>query len=158
MPPRFVALSWPLELAARLKASDIEPWQLIIEVAESPMLSDHSWVNRTIAQLRQLGCRVAIDDFGTGYASYASLKVVQVDMLKIDGSFIRNMLNNSLDYQIIESICMVARLKRMQIVAESVENEETASALRKLGVDYLQGVAIGEALPLQDLATSALSK
>lgn len=146
------------ELAARLKASDIEPWQLIIEVAESPMLSDHSWVNRTIAQLRQLGCRVAIDDFGTGYASYASLKVVQVDMLKIDGSFIRNMLNNSLDYQIIESICMVARLKRMQIVAESVENEETASALRKLGVDYLQGVAIGEALPLQDLATSALSK
>jgi EAL domain-containing protein (putative c-di-GMP-specific phosphodiesterase class I) len=101
---------------------------------------------------------VAIDDFGTGYASYARLKTLNVDMLKIDGSFIRNMLNNSLDYQIIESICMVARLKRMQIVAESVENEETASALRKLGVDYLQGVAIGEALPLQDLATSALSK
>ena len=143
------------EIAARLKASSIEPWQLIIEVTESPLLSDHSWGNRTIAQLRQLGCRVAIDDFGTGYASYVSLKQVQVDMLKIDGSFIRNMLDNSLDYQIIESICMVARLKRMQIVAESVENEETAAALRKLGIDYLQGLAIGQPLPLPQLAAAA---
>lgn len=142
------------ELANRFTASDIEPWQLIIEVDESPMLSDYSWGNRTIAQLRQLGCRVAIDDFGTGYASYSRLKQVQVDMLKIDGSFVRNMLQSSLDYQIIESICVVARLKRMQIVAEFVETEETASALRKLGVDYLQGYLIGEPEPLQSLLTA----
>jgi EAL domain-containing protein (putative c-di-GMP-specific phosphodiesterase class I) len=118
------------------------------------MLSDHSWGNRSIAQLRQLGCRVAIDDFGTGYASYSRLKLVQVDMLKIDGSFVRNMLSNSLDYQIIESICVVARLKRMQIVAECVETEENAEALRKLGVDYLQGDAIGAPLPLSELASA----
>lgn len=147
--PQFVE-----EIAARLKFHGVEPWQLIIEVEESPMLSDHSWGNRSIAQLRQLGCRVAIDDFGTGYASYSRLKLVQVDMLKIDGSFVRNMLSNSLDYQIIESICVVARLKRMQIVAECVETEENAEALRKLGVDYLQGDAIGAPLPLSELASA----
>jgi EAL domain-containing protein (putative c-di-GMP-specific phosphodiesterase class I)/GGDEF domain-containing protein len=147
--PQFVK-----EIAARLKFHGVEPWQLIIEVEESPMLSDHSWGNRSIAQLRQLGCRVAIDDFGTGYASYSRLKLVQVDMLKIDGSFVRNMLSNSLDYQIIESICVVARLKRMQIVAECVETEENAEALRKLGVDYLQGDAIGAPLPLSELASA----
>ncbi|MBK0001593.1 EAL domain-containing protein [Erwinia sp. S38] len=142
------------EIAARLKASNIEPWQLIIEVAESPMLSDYSWGNRTISQLRQLGCRVAIDDFGTGYASYSRLKQVQVDMLKIDGSFVRNMLQSSLDYQIIESICVVARLKRMQIVAEYVETQEVAMALRKLGVDYLQGFVIGIPEPLANLVAA----
>lgn len=142
------------ELASRLRANGIEPWQVIIEVDESPMLSDYSWGNRTIAQLRQLGCRVAIDDFGTGYASYSRLKQVQVDMLKIDGSFVRNMLKSSLDHQIIESICVVARLKRMQIVAEFVETEETAIALRKLGVDYLQGYFIGEPELLSNLLTS----
>lgn len=145
--PQFVE-----EIALRLKVNGIEPWQLIIEVEESPMLTDHSWGNRSIAQLRQLGCRVAIDDFGTGYASYSRLKLVQVDMLKIDGSFVRNMLCNSLDYQIIESICVVARLKRMQIVAGCVDSEENAEALRKLGVDYLQGDIIGSPVPLTELA------
>jgi len=142
------------EIATRLRASSVEPWQLIIEVDESPMLSNYSWGNRNIAQLRQLGCRVAIDDFGTGYASYSRLKQVQVDILKIDGSFVRNMLNSSLDYRIIESICVVARLKRMQIVAEFVETEDTASALRKLGVDYLQGYVIGEPEPLKNLLST----
>ncbi|WP_143354521.1 sensor domain-containing phosphodiesterase [Erwinia amylovora] len=141
------------EVASRLKAHGVEPWQLIIEVKESPMLSDNSWGNRSLAQLRKLGCRVAIDDFGTGYASYSRLKRVQVDMLKIDGSFVCNMLNNSLDYQIIVSICAVARLKRMQIVAEFVETEEVAGELRRLGVDYLQGEAVGMPIPLQELAS-----
>lgn len=145
--PQFVE-----EIASRLKVNGIEPWQLIIEVEESPMLTDHSWGNRSIAQLRNLGCRVAIDDFGTGYASYSRLKLVQVDMLKIDGSFVRNMLSNSLDYQIIESICVVARLKRMQIVAECVDSEENAEALRKMGVDYLQGAVTGAPVTLTELA------
>ncbi|CAO96094.1 sensor domain-containing phosphodiesterase [Erwinia tasmaniensis] len=141
------------EIASSLKTHGVEPWQLIIEVKESPMLSDNSWGNRSLAQLRKLGCRVAIDDFGTGYASYSRLKRAQVDMLKIDGSFVRNMLNNSLDYQIIVSICAVSRLKRMQIVAEFVQTEEVAEELRKLGVDYLQGEIVGMPIPLQDLAS-----
>jgi len=139
------------DISARLQACNIEPWQLIIEAIESPMLSDYNWGNRSIAQLRQLGCRIAIDDFGTGHASYSRLKQMQVDILKIDGSFVRNMLQSSLDYQIIESICVMARLKRMQVVAEYVETQEVAMALRKLGVDYLQGFVIGVPEPLETL-------
>lgn len=146
--PQFVD-----DIASRLKENDIEPWQLIIEVEESPILSDHSWGYRTIAQLRHLGCRVAIDDFGNGYSSYARLKLIQADILKIDGSFVHNMLNNSLDYQIIQSICAVARLKRMQVVAEGVDSEETADALRQLGADYLQGNIVGMPVPLYELAS-----
>lgn len=142
------------EIDVMLKAFNVEPWQLIIEVEESHMLSDFSWGNRSINQLRYLGCRVAIDDFGTGYASYTRLKEVQADMLKIDGSFVRNILISSLDYHIIESICCVARLKRMQVVAEFVESEEIATALKTLGVDYLQGYAISLPQPLESLVAT----
>ena len=144
--PQLVA-----DISARLKACNIEPWQLIIEVAESPVLSDYHWGNKNIAQLRQLGCRIAIDDFGTGHVGYSLLKQIQVDILKIDGSFVRNMLQSSLDYQIIESICMMARLKRMHIVAECVEAPDVAMALRKLGVDYLQGFIIAMPEPLENI-------
>jgi len=140
------------EIDTMLKTYNVEPWQLIVEVEESHMLSDFSWGNRSINQLRYLGCRVAIDDFGTGYASYTRLKEVQADMLKIDGSFVRNILTSSLDYNIIESICCVARLKRMKVVAEFVESDEIAAALKKLGVDYLQGYAISMPQLLSSLA------
>jgi EAL domain-containing protein (putative c-di-GMP-specific phosphodiesterase class I) len=69
-----------------------------------------------------MGVRIAIDDFGTGYASYARLKSVDADILKIDGSFIRNIVN-SLDYQIVASICHLARMKKMLVVAEYVETK-----------------------------------
>ncbi|MTD28571.1 sensor domain-containing phosphodiesterase [Erwinia sorbitola] len=147
--PQFVE-----EIASRLNENDIEAWQLIIAVEESAILSDHSWGYRTIAQLRHIGCRVAIDDFGNGYSSYARLKMIQADILKIDGSFIQNMQNNSLDYQIIQSICAMARLKRMQVVAEGVDTEEMAVELRKLGVDYLQGRIAGLPVSLNDLAST----
>lgn len=67
----------------------------------------------TLGQLQQFGCQIAIDDFGTGYASYARLKNVNADILKIDGSFIRNIVSNSLDYQIVASICHLARMKKI---------------------------------------------
>ncbi len=140
------------DINTMLMARNIEPWQLVIEVEESPILSDSSWGNRSISRLRQMGCRVAIDDFGTGYASYMRLKEVQADILKIDGSFICNMLDSSLDYQIIESIYRIARLKRMKVVAKSVESNEVAEALKKMGIDYLQGYAIGEPQPLLALS------
>jgi len=141
------------EIAAMLRQHNVEPWQLIIEVEETRMLNELVWSNRSICQLRELGCPVAIDDFGTGYASYTRLRDIQADILKIDGSFVRNILTSSLDYHIIDSICCAARLKRMKVVAEFVESEEVAAALRKLGVDYLQGYAIG----MPQLLTSLVS-
>lgn len=140
------------DLEQLLKQYQVEPWQLILEISEAAGNMNFSAGYRTINRLRRLGCRITIDNFGTGYASYLQLKTLQADMLKIDGSFIQNMLHSPLDYQIIESICRVARLKRMQIVAGCVESDAVAAALRGLGIDYLQGFAISEPQPLTSLA------
>lgn len=130
------------DIGCLLKRYRVEPWQLIIEVGESHIMSDLSWGNRSIKLLRELGCQVVIDDFGTGYASYSRLRDIQADMLKIDGSFVRSILTSTLDYHIIESICSIARLKHMKVVAEFVESEDIARTLRTMGIDYLQGYAI----------------
>jgi EAL domain-containing protein (putative c-di-GMP-specific phosphodiesterase class I)/GGDEF domain-containing protein len=138
----------PKEVSQLLSKYQIEAWQLIFEVTESSALTNIEQALLTLGQLQQLGCQIAIDDFGTGYASYARLRNVNADILKIDGSFIRNIVSNSLDYQIVASICHLARMKKMLVVAEYVESEEIRSAVASLGIDYMQGKLIGEARPL----------
>ncbi len=143
---------FPQEVEALLQAYNIEPWQIIFELTENYALSNPELVCQTLEHLRALGCRVAIDDFGTGYASYARLKTMNVDILKIDGSFIRNLLASSLDYQVVDSICRLARMKNMQVVAEYVESPEIRQAVITLGIDYMQGYDIGVPVPLTQLA------
>lgn len=139
------------EVRQMLERYQVEPWQIIFEVTESNSLSNVEQANLTLSRLQAMGCRVAIDDFGTGYASYARLKNVNADILKIDGSFIRNLLSSSLDYQIVASICHLARMKKMQVVAEYVETESIRDEVRRLGIDYLQGFLIGYPVPLETL-------
>lgn len=137
-----------------LEEYGIEAWQLVFEITESHSLVNAEQARRTLRELQELGCRVAIDDFGTGYASYARLKHISADILKIDGSFIRNIATSSLDYQIVSSICHLARMKKMRVVAEYVENEEIRTAAIALGIDYLQGYGIGKPAPLEELAVA----
>lgn len=144
--PRFMN-----DVQRLLKRYDVQAWQLIFEVTESHSLTNVEQAGRTLSALQHMGCRVAIDDFGTGYASYARLRDLNADMMKIDGSFIRNLLSSSLDYQIVASICQLARTRKMQLVAESVENEETREVVRQLGIDYMQGWAIGQPMALETL-------
>jgi EAL domain-containing protein (putative c-di-GMP-specific phosphodiesterase class I) len=134
-----------------LEQYSIESYQLVLEVTESHLMQDSSYADISLQELRELGCRIAIDDFGTGYASYDRLRTLQVDTLKIDGSFVRDMLTNPVDYQIIVSICKVALMKRLTIVAEYVESREQYDALKGLGVDYMQGYFVGKPVPLEEL-------
>lgn len=150
-PSSVCRAQFSMEISRLLKIHSVEAWQLIFEVTESNSLTNIEQANQTLGQLQNMGCRVAIDDFGTGYASYARLKNVNADILKIDGSFIRNITSNSLDYQIVASICHLARMKKMLVVAEYVENEEIRSAASALGIDYLQGYLIGKPEPLISL-------
>lgn len=143
---------FPKAVADLLKRHNIQGWQLIFEITESQSLSHPDQAMQNMEQLQGLGCRIAIDDFGTGYASYARLKKVSADILKIDGSFIQNLLSSSLDYQIVSSICHLARMKNMQVVAEYVETEAIREAALGLGIDYLQGFYIGKPEPLEGLA------
>ncbi|ECE8683220.1 EAL domain-containing protein, partial [Salmonella enterica subsp. enterica serovar Typhimurium] len=142
---------FPAEVKQLLTQYQVEPWQLVFEVTESNSLTNAEQAQLTLGQLQQFGCQIAIDDFGTGYASYARLKNVDADILKIDGSFIRNIVSNSLDYQIVASICHLARMKNMQVVAEYVESEEIRSVVLSLGIDYLQGYLIGEPQLLSEI-------
>ena len=130
---------------------EVEPFQIVLEVTESHLLQDVKYADSAMRELRNYGCRIAIDDFGTGYASYGRLKAIQADIIKIDGSFVRNMLTNSLDGYIVQSICQVARMKHLSIVAEYVETEEQKAALHELGVDYMQGYLVGKPEPLASL-------
>ncbi|MFZ1873759.1 MAG: EAL domain-containing protein [Chania sp.] len=127
-----------------LQQYQIEPYQLVLEVTESHLVQDVKYAKSSLQELRQLGCRIALDDFGTGYATYDRLKELHVDTLKIDGSFVRGMLTNKVDYQIISSICKVALMQRLSIVAEYVETAEQRDVLKSLGVDYMQGYFIGK--------------
>jgi len=139
------------EFKKLMQTYSIEPYQIVIELTESHLLQDLGYADKTMRELRNFGCRVAIDDFGTGYATYDRLKAIEADILKIDGSFVRNMLTNQLDAYIISSICQVARMKRMSIVAEYVETPEQMEALRVQGVDYMQGYLVGKPQPLTQL-------
>ncbi|WP_330983009.1 MULTISPECIES: EAL domain-containing protein [Enterobacterales] len=149
---------FPKTVEEHLKRHNIQGWQVIFEITESQSLSHPEQASQNMEQLRALGCRIAIDDFGTGYASYARLKKVSADILKIDGSFIMNLLSSSLDYQIVSSICHLARMKNMQVVAEYVETEEIRDAALGLGIDYLQGFCIGKPEPLENLAAEQKDK
>jgi len=141
----------PLDVSRLLTKYGIEAWQLIFEVTESTTFGNAELAVQTLRQLQKMGVRIAIDDFGTGYASYARLKSVDADILKIDGSFIRNIVSNSLDYQIVASICHLARMKKMLVVAEYVETEEIRSAVHALGIDYIQGYLIGMPVEMETL-------
>lgn len=145
---------FPLDVHRLLKQYGIEAWQLIFEITESSGFGNADLARQTVKQLQKMGCRVAIDDFGTGYASYAQLKNIDADMLKIDGSFIRNIADNSLDYQIVASMCHLARMKNMLVVAEFVESEAIRSAVNSLGIDYLQGYLIGKPETLESMIDS----
>ncbi|MHC9004534.1 EAL domain-containing protein [Enterobacter adelaidei] len=156
-PSTVCRVQFPLEVSRLLTKYAIEPWQLIFEVTECSTFGSAEQAQQILGQLQKMGVCIAIDDFGTGYASYARLKSVDADILKIDGSFVRNIVNNSLDYQIVASICHLARMKKMLVVAEYVETEEIRSAVHALGIDYVQGYLIGRPAPLESLLEAEAS-
>ena len=156
-PSTVCRVQFPLEVSRLLTKYAIEPWQLIFEVTECSTFGSAEQAQQILGQLQKMGVRIAIDDFGTGYASYARLKSVDADILKIDGSFVQNIVNNSLDYQIVASICHLARMKKMLVVAEYVETEEIRSAVHALGIDYVQGGLIGSPVALESLLEAEAS-
>jgi diguanylate cyclase (GGDEF)-like protein len=119
--------------------------RLIVEITETVALGDLRETLRFVEQLRELGCAVAIDDFGAGFTSFRHLRALPVDILKLDGSFCRNLKDNSDNRYFVRSLIDLARTFDLQTVAEWVENEDDAALLREWQVDFLQGNLFGEA-------------
>ncbi len=109
------------------------------EITETAAMANLENVTRLIEDLRRLGCRFALDDFGSGLSSFAYLRALPVDYLKIEGAFVRDMVEDPVDYAMVEAIQKVARLMGIRTIAESVESEAVRERLRELGVDYAQG-------------------
>ncbi len=102
-----------------------------------------------IHQLRQLGCHFALDDFGTGFCSFHYLRHLPADYLKLDGSYIKNIVDNDLDRIMVRSMNEIAHQLGKKTIAECVETDEILAYLKDIGVDYVQGHSIGHARPLE---------
>jgi EAL domain-containing protein (putative c-di-GMP-specific phosphodiesterase class I) len=120
---------------------------LELEVLESTALEDISGVSARMQQCRDLGVRFALDDFGTGYASLAYLRRLPIEMLKIDQSFVRDMLLNTDDLAIVEGVIGLAAAFHRQVIAEGVETTDHAVMLLHLGCDLAQGYGIARPMP-----------
>ena len=129
----------------------IPPQLICFEITETVAISNLPQTKLMITQLRELGCRFALDDFGSGMSSFAYLKSLPVDFLKIDGIFIRELLEEPVNSAIIKSFHQVAQMMGIATIAEFVDSEEKLVRLQSLGIDYAQGYWIAKPQPLPKL-------
>ncbi|MEW8395056.1 MAG: EAL domain-containing protein, partial [Candidatus Thiodiazotropha sp.] len=140
-------------LIERIKASPLQTRHIGFEITETVLAGDISDTAAAINEIRQLGCSFSLDDFGSGYASFSYLRDFPVDFVKIDGVFVREILNKPADYATINSITEIAHFMGKQVIAEFVSDENTGLALKNMGVDYGQGYHYGKPRPLLELLT-----
>ena len=128
---------------ARLKNRRDVAERLVVEITETAALQDIDETSRFVSALRALGCKVALDDFGSGFTTFHHLKALTVDVVKIDGSFIRNITTDTENQIFIHNLLALARALGVSSVAECVETREDADFLTGVGIDLLQGYYFG---------------
>lgn len=127
-----------------INVSGVNPQHLCFEITETAAINNLTRAVRFMSSIRKLGCHFALDDFGSGMSSFGYLKNLPVDVLKIDGSFIKRLHENQVDKAMVKAIQEVARLMNMKTVAEFVENAEILAVLREIGIDRAQGYYLGK--------------
>ena len=144
-------------LRQRLRSGSIDPAQLCFEITETSAVRDLSSASLFIANFKALGVRFALDDFGTGFCSFAYLRELDVDVFKIDGSFVLDLDTSELSLAIVSAIVEIARVLGKRTVAESVENTAIGMRLQELGVHAVQGFAYHHPEPLRMVLTHSSS-
>ncbi len=140
-----------------MESSGVPPASLCFEVTESAAVSNRRKAQAFINALRKHGCRFSLDDFGAGLSSFAYLKNFQVDTLKIDGGFIRDIIDNRISESMVAAITQVAKVMQLETVAEYVESKKIKMLITKLGVDFAQGHAIGKPVLLDSVLSELCS-
>jgi diguanylate cyclase (GGDEF)-like protein len=143
-------------LLEQIESSGLNPAIFCFELTETATVANISRAEVLMRRLRRLGCGVALDDFGTGLSSLSYLRQLPVTLLKIDGSFVRDILKDARAESMVRAIAQLARSMGIGTVAEYVETEEILTRVASLGVDYGQGFAIGQPAPLVDLLADEL--
>jgi diguanylate cyclase (GGDEF)-like protein/PAS domain S-box-containing protein len=128
------------------------------EITETAAVANLSRATRFISILKNMGCSFALDDFGSGLSSFGYLKRLPIDYLKIDGSFVRDMVVDQVDRAMVASINQIGHVMKLKTIAEFAENEGVLMALERVGVDYAQGMAIAAPRPLRDVLDQELQQ
>jgi len=134
-----------------VKRSKVDPQMLCFEITEQVAVEDMELVNSFIARLKDLGSTFSLDDFGTGMSSYGFLRTLDIDYLKIDGIFVKNIATDDVAKAMVQSISQVGHTMNLKIIAEYVENAEIVEILQEMGIDYGQGYHISKPKPLTDM-------
>jgi len=136
--PRWVAT---FEALAAENPNALE--RMVLEVTEATAIDDFEITAKILGKFREMGCSIALDDFGAGYTSFQQLRDLKFDIVKIDGSYVRNILDNPQDQVFVEALTSIAKHHDLLIVAEMVDSNEAANLLQSLGVDTFQGFLFG---------------
>ncbi|MEY4762509.1 MAG: hypothetical protein RLZZ200_2365 [Pseudomonadota bacterium] len=133
-------------------STGVDPARICFELSEASVVSNLDAAQRFVQVLHGMGCKFALDDFGSNLGAFSNLKNFAVDYLKIDGSFIRNLPNDNVNQAMVAAMIKLARTLNFKVIAEHVEDKAAVDAVRSMGVDFLQGYAIGRPKPLRDVA------
>jgi len=131
-------------IIAQLKESGIKANNICFEITETAAISNLYTADRIIVALKKYGCQFALDDFGSGLSSFGYLKNLPVDYLKIDGMFVKDIVNDPIDHAMVKSINDIGHVMGMKTIAEYVENDKIRAMLKEIGVDYAQGYGVGK--------------
>jgi EAL domain-containing protein (putative c-di-GMP-specific phosphodiesterase class I) len=135
----------------QLDRTRVSPRKICFEITETAAIGNLQAASSLISTLKQIGCSFALDDFGSGLSSFAYLRSLPVDYLKIDGVFVKDIADDPIDRALVRSINEVARVMGKRTIAEFVESEDILMELRAIGVDYAQGLCVGPPVALGDI-------
>jgi diguanylate cyclase (GGDEF)-like protein/PAS domain S-box-containing protein len=135
----------------------VDPHRLGFELSESVAIGNLTRANQLINDLRRLGCVTSLDDFGSGVSSFAYLKALAVEFIKIDGMFVGSISQDQVDYAMVRSVKEIGHVMGKKIVAESVETPAVLEKLREIGIDYAQGFEVGAPRPLEEIGAVAVA-
>jgi len=134
-----------------MRYHEIPPEAICFEITETAAIANLEAAVEFMLELKGLGCSFALDDFGSGLSSFAYLKHLPVDYLKIDGSFVKDMETDALDCAMVSSIHQIGSVIGIKTIAEFVENEQILGKLAEIGVDFAQGYGIAKPAPLDEM-------
>jgi EAL domain-containing protein (putative c-di-GMP-specific phosphodiesterase class I) len=144
--PRLTA-----EVERLIELYSVNPEQLTFEITETALIGNLSEARHFADRVRDLGCELALDDFGSGYASFRYLRLFPIDLVKIDGEYVVDLVDNPQDQVLVRALVQVCQAYGIHTVAEFVQDEPTLRMLREFGVDYVQGYLIGRPEPVETL-------